>query len=166
MKPLCCKSCFLYRNTFTTKEFILKRKAFLSFMLVLFTAVNAFSNEASDSVNSFDDKLFESLCNTEGNVNYSALSVVISAYAVYTNLLKEKINHCAENFCHNSLMPPFSSKCVTKLNSLNFVLWQPVNISNRFVTVFLEGDCPDIIIIFFVKPKVLSSLPPSQLLAL
>ena len=60
----------------------MKRKAFLSFMLVLFTAVNAFSNEASDSVNSFDDKLFESLCNTEGNVNYSALSIYSLLYAL------------------------------------------------------------------------------------
>ena len=51
-------------------------------MLVLFTAVNAFSNEASDSVNSFDDKLFESLCNTEGNVNYSALSIYSLLYAL------------------------------------------------------------------------------------
>ena len=60
----------------------MKRKAFLSFMLFLFTAVNAFSNEASDSVNSFDDKLFESLCNTEGNVNYSALSIYSLLYAL------------------------------------------------------------------------------------
>ena len=60
----------------------MKRKAFLSFMLLLFTAVNAFSNEASDSVNSFDDKLFESLCNTEGNVNYSALSIYSLLYAL------------------------------------------------------------------------------------
>ena len=60
----------------------MKRKAFLSFMLVLFTVINAFSNEATDSVNSFDDKLFESLCNTEGNVNYSALSIYSLLYAL------------------------------------------------------------------------------------
>ncbi len=70
------------QNAFTTRGFILKRKAFLSFALILFTAINAFSNEASYSVNSFDDKLFESLCNTEGNVNYSALSIYSLLYAL------------------------------------------------------------------------------------
>ena len=60
----------------------MKRKAFLSFMLILFTAINAFSNEASDSVNSFDDKLFESLCNQGENVNYSALSIYSLLYAL------------------------------------------------------------------------------------
>ena len=60
----------------------MKRKAFLSFFLILFTAINAYSNEASDSVNSFDDKLYESLCNTEGNVNYSALSIYSLLYAL------------------------------------------------------------------------------------
>lgn len=51
-------------------------------MLILLATMNAFSNEASDSVNSFDDKLFESLCNTEGNVNYSALSIYSLLYAL------------------------------------------------------------------------------------
>ena len=76
------KDCSLIRKTFNTKEFNLKKTAFLSFMLILFTSINAYSNEASVSINSFDDKLFESLCNQGENVNYSSLSIYSLLYAL------------------------------------------------------------------------------------
>ncbi len=60
----------------------MKKTAFLSFMLILFASINAYTNEASESVNSFDDKLFESLYTQDENVNYSALSIYSLLYAL------------------------------------------------------------------------------------
>ena len=82
MKPLNQKCCFLDSKTFTKKESILKRKVFLSFLLILLTVINAYSIEANQSVNSFDDKLFESLYSQDENVNYSSLSIYSLLYAL------------------------------------------------------------------------------------
>ena len=60
----------------------MKRKVFLSFLLILLTVINAYSNEANQSVNSFDDKLFESLYSQDENVNYSSLSIYSLLYAL------------------------------------------------------------------------------------
>ena len=73
---------FFNSKPLTTKESILKRKTFLSYIFILLTVINAYSNEASTSVNSFDDKLFETLCNQSENVNYSALSIYSLLYAL------------------------------------------------------------------------------------
>ena len=73
---------FFNSKPLTTKESILKRKTFLSFIFILMTVIHVYSNEASTSVNSFDDKLFGPLCNQSENVNYSALSIYSLLYAL------------------------------------------------------------------------------------
>ena len=75
------------------KEFILK-KAIIFFISVVFFSgmvscgaskpnINvADTSAAQKSINSFDDKLFEILSATEGNVNYSAISIYSLMYAL------------------------------------------------------------------------------------
>ncbi|MBP5519497.1 MAG: hypothetical protein J6X84_02820 [Treponema sp.] len=75
------------------------KKIYLFIILIFISAINLYSeeskniqNNAAQSINNFDDKLFLQLCNQNQNVNYSAISIYSLLYALEKGSKDETYN--------------------------------------------------------------------------
>ena len=87
--------------------------------------LNTTKTLAGKSINSFDDKLFASLCDKDGNVNYSAISIYSLLYALQQgaqNQTKEQLN-AVINFSPSPDFDAQMQKLITNTQNMSNSLW-------------------------------------------
>ncbi|MBO4857587.1 MAG: serpin family protein [Treponema sp.] len=120
-------------------------KRLIIFLFIFITTLNVFSaqemtetpeNLAEKSINSFDNKLYESLCNKDGNVNYSAISIYSLLYALQQgaqNQTQKQLNDVI-SFIPTPDFDNQMKDLITNTQNMSNSLWykKTLNIQNEY----------------------------------